>query len=156
MYTVHIIYATQTGTTEKIVLVVKQFFSVHTILTISTKALFVTQEFINDCDVLIFASPSYKINNIEGQPHNDFFTFFEKFDSIDLMNKPCAVIGTGNRAFTYFCGAVDILEKFVTDHRGRLIVPSFRIDRYQVPITKPEEIITWCHSLMQNLNITQN
>lgn len=84
----------------------------------------------NQHDIVLWGSPSWDDNGAEGQPHQDFLDFMKEQQEIDLSAVKIAVFGLGDKSYHYFCGAVDHLEKFITDHQGKILTPSVRIDRF--------------------------
>lgn len=81
-------------------------------------------------DLIIFASPSWNYEGAEGELQSSFKTFVQNYSGDSLKGKKCAVFGLGDRSYLYFCGAVERLEKFVTENGGILLSPSLRIDGY--------------------------
>lgn len=80
--------------------------------------------------LLFFASPSWRTRKGDGQPHEFFLDFIDQMEGKSFANKKFAVFGLGDTAYTHFCGAVDVLESFVTSLGGILVSPSLRVDGF--------------------------
>jgi len=103
-------------------------------------------------DLIIFGSPSWKIDNKEGQPHQYFIALLQKLEGRIFENKNFAIFGLGHSDYYIpFCGAVDILEQAIKKIRGKLLVDSLRIDRFYFNQKQNEEaIIKWTKQLLNN------
>lgn len=80
--------------------------------------------------LVVMGSPSWDDNGLEGQPLPDFTEFMQNNPSIDFSQVKVAIFGLGDKSYQFFCGAVDHLTKYVTDHGGQPVVEPLRIDRY--------------------------
>ncbi len=108
----------------------------------------VTTEDLKKADLLLFASPSWRTRKGDGQPHEFFLDFIDSMEGTRLPDKKFAIMGLGDTAYTHFCGAVDVLEGFVSALGGVLIIPSLRIDGFYFNQEENEKRITeWTHSL---------
>ncbi|MCS7093029.1 MAG: flavodoxin domain-containing protein [Patescibacteria group bacterium] len=90
----------------------------------------VSSETFDSFDLLIFASPSWNFEDKEGQPHQDFLSWINKNQEINLAKKKTAVFGLGDSSYTSFCGAVDIIKEFLENHNATVILPTLKIDGY--------------------------
>lgn len=103
---------------------------------------------LENADVVIFASPSWRTRKGDGQPHEFFLDFMDKMEGKKVPGKKFAIMGLGDTAYTNFCGAVDVLETFVGQLDGELLCPSLRIDGFYFNQHENEEHIrSWAHSL---------
>ncbi|MBI5127028.1 flavodoxin domain-containing protein [Candidatus Roizmanbacteria bacterium] len=99
-------------------------------------------------DLIIFASPSWDFDGKEGQPHQDFIAFLEKSAGKKMDAKNCAVLGLGDSSYAHFCGAVEIMESFITTAGGKLKAESLKIDGYLFDMEKNNTTITeWAKKL---------
>lgn len=89
-----------------------------------------------DYDLRIFASPSWDFEGKEGQPHQDFISFMKKYSEKKFEEKNCAVFGLGDSTYPQFCGAVEIIENFINNANGKLIIKSLKIDGYVYDLEK--------------------
>lgn len=104
-------------------------------------------------DLIILASPTWDYEGLEGQPHPDYRPFMEGFKDKKLPGKKFAVFGLGDSSYTYFCGAVTHLEKFVRDLQGTLVVDSLKIDGYYLDQAKNTQTLTdWANNLAGKLS----
>lgn len=103
-------------------------------------------------DLIIFGSPSWKIDGVEGQPHQHFTKLLSEFDSMTFGKAKCAVFGLGHSDYYInFCGAVDVIEKAIESVSGSLVAPSLRINEFYFHQKEnEEEIIKWTKSLTVN------
>ncbi len=100
-------------------------------------------------DLIIFASPSWNYDGAEGELQTSFKKFVQNYSGDSLKGKKCAVFGLGDSSYLYFCGAVDRLEKFVTDKGGALLAPSLRIDGYyKDEALHNEKLEQWIYSIL--------
>ncbi len=108
-------------------------------------------------DLIILGSPSwdYKKDGVrmEGQVHEWYLPFFEAAQDMTMAGKKFAVYGLGDTAYTYFCGAVYFLEKFVQKVQGVLVVPSLKIDGFYFDeAANKEKVRQWAHGVAQTLS----
>ena len=107
---------------------------------------------VDQFDCVIFASPSWMVNSKEGQPHEFYQKFFNNAASLSLAGKKVAVLGLGDTSYMTFCGAVDVLEAFVKEHHGTLIVPSLKVDGfYYDQQTNMKLVEDWANTLAAQL-----
>lgn len=103
-------------------------------------------------DFIFLASPSWDYDGLEGQPHQDFVDFMESTKNITVENKPFAVFGLGDSSYAVFCGAVDHLENFVKNLKGKLVTPSFRIDGFYFHQEKSvTQLLSWGQSAISSV-----
>lgn len=105
-----------------------------------------------DCDLVIFGSPSWKVNNLEGQPHEFILELLSKLTSAELSGKNVAFYGCGDRAYLRFCGAVDEMEKMLSDKNITKVSESLKIDSFYFDLDNNiEKIRAWAGSLTKSL-----
>lgn len=105
-------------------------------------------EDIQKADALILACPTYGHGVLE--PH--FATFFQTIQTLDLAQKPCAVIALGDPKYDldYFLESEKILKKYIETHNGQTLVPSLKIAKN--PYMYLEKFIgKWADSYFQAL-----
>ena len=125
-----ILYATYSSGTKTASEVVAQLLTEYdNAVTLKQVKSAIPQE-INDFDCIILASPSWWIDNKDGQPHDDFTSFMKKCEGLLFENKRFAIFGLGDSSYARFCGAVDYLTQFISQHKGILISDPLRIDGY--------------------------
>lgn len=143
-----LIYATNSGTTQ----VVAEFIADaltkagHTMTVQEARK--TNPEDLNAFKLVLFGSPSWDFNGMEGMPHEEFLPLMEKLHEIKFTGKQFAIFGLGDRSYKKFCGAVDVLETFVTEIGGTLAIPSIRIDNYYSNVDGFNgKILAWVNSL---------
>jgi flavodoxin I len=124
MMKIKIIYETQVGTTKLVAELLKkrlteqgQEVELHSVLNDGMSPA------IEGYDVLLFGSPTY----YSGQPEMNIGQLISTF-APDLSKYRVAVFCLGDSNYEHFCGAAEILEEWVTQHRGKLAAPSLKID----------------------------
>lgn len=101
-------------------------------------------------DLVILASPSWMVDKKDGQPHTYMKNFLlETCKDIHLEGKKFAIFGLGDTTYAHFCGAVDVMEKFVHEHGGELVQPSLRIDSFYFNVEENTKILLeWVEKLL--------
>lgn len=147
-----LVYSTNSGTTQIVAQTITDALNAasHTVTQIETleadPAKFMTY------DLVLLGSPSWDYEGKEGQPHEHYLPLFEKSKGVTAEGKSFAVFGLGDKSYTYFTGAVDVLEKYVAELKGKLIVPSLRIDTYYQNLpTNTVAIDEWIKNLLEAL-----
>jgi flavodoxin I len=120
---INIIYSTIGGNTELVVQKVVELLPEnieYRIIRVDTASL----EDIENCDLIILASPTYGQGTIEAQ-----FPRFLKLIQNSVENKKFAVIGLGDTKYypEYLTESGAILENWVKLNSGQLAIPSLRI-----------------------------
>lgn len=104
---------------------------------------------IAGADLVIFASPSWDYQDKEGQPHEDFFPLLQSFEGKTMDGKSFAIVGLGDSSYAHFCGAVDEFEKVVHNLKGKLVVPSLKIDGYYLHMDESNQAVKdWTFKLL--------
>lgn len=148
-----LVFATNSGGTQACAQSITDAFAANTHTVTQKNPKEVTEEDIKKADAVILASPSWDYQGQEGQPHEDFLPLFTLLKGKTFPQKKFAVFGLGDSTYTFFCGAVDRLEKLVEEVQGTRIIPSLRIDGYYMDEEKARtELTTWTNKLMQTLS----
>ncbi len=118
------------------------------------KAALTSPSELQNYDGILLGSPSWRVKGHgDGSPQETMIAFMEKAAGEQYNNKPCAIFGCGDRSYTYFCGAVDHLEKFAETHALKKIRPSLRIDGYFFDLLNNEQRVKeWGKNLLQELS----
>jgi flavodoxin I len=125
-----LVYATNSGATMTAATTVNDVLTKKGHLVTMKEARMTTPEDFKTPQVVILGSPSWDFDGKEGMPHEDFLTLMEQMKNVPVNGKPFAVFGLGDSTFSHFCGAVQHLEEFVSSVKGKLIVPSLKVDSY--------------------------
>jgi flavodoxin len=106
-------------------------------------------ELLGEYNCLILASPTYGQGTIENH-----FPPFLKLIKSKIADKSCAVIGLGDNKYypEYLTESGAILEKYVTDSGGNLLIPALRIG--MPPIKFIEKLVPkWVEKLLLTLEV---
>lgn len=104
---------------------------------------------VHDYELVAFGSNSWDFENKEGQPHHYFLRFLDTAKDVDWSGKKFAIFGCGDQSYQHFCGALDIIQEFVTHHGGLVLSEPLRIDRYY--FQDPDEVEKQIDDWVQNL-----
>lgn len=111
-----------------------------------------TPEDVTNAAFVLLASPSWDYENAEGMPHEHFAVLMKGLEGKTLDGKPFAILGLGDKSYTKFCGAVDEFEDFVAKLKGKLAIPSLRIDGFFYDQTgNTQKITDWTNKLASSL-----
>lgn len=142
-----IVYGSTTGNTEYVAEVAERILSEA---GASVKTLDASQAMpeglCDGFDLILFGCSTWGDEEIELQ--DDFIPLFEQFDSIRAQGKRTAVFGCGDSSYTYFCGAVDVIEKKL-EELGATVVDTLKIDGD--PQAEREVIEHWAKGVAASL-----
>ena len=147
-----IVYATNSGTTMTAAQTIndKLVAKGHAV-TLKEVRDTVPEDF-NAPQAILLGSPSWDFEGKEGMPHEDWLPLMEKLKTTTQENKPFAVFGLGDSSYKHFCGAVDHMEELVTAMKGKLVIPSLRIDKFYSDQTgNMDKINAWADSVIAAL-----
>lgn len=124
---VKIVYSTQGGTTKYIAQqMVKALQEIGHSAELHCAPVDGFQPAMDGCQLLIFGSPTYD----EGQLEAGMALLTTEFQP-DLSQYHCAAFAVGDSSFPHYCGAAEVLEQWITQHQGTLVVPVLKIDSYR-------------------------
>ncbi|UTL74160.1 flavodoxin [Bacillus halotolerans] len=75
----------------------------------------------------------------DGDLPDEFLDLAEEMEALDFTGKTCAVFGSGDTAYEYFCGAVDTLEEKIKERGGEIVLPSVKVEMN--PEGEEEEVL---------------
>jgi flavodoxin I len=81
-------------------------------------------ELFNDYEHIILGTYTWG----DGDLPDEFLDLAEEMDALDFTGKTCAVFGSGDTAYEFFCGAVDTLEEKIKDRGGEIVLPSVKVE----------------------------
>ncbi len=148
-----LLYATNSGGTQQASQMVASMLQEkgHTVTVKNPKESNVDE--VTSAGFVLFASPSWDYQDKEGQPHEDFVPLLESLSGKTLEGKPFAILGLGDTSYAHFCGAVDEFEKIVQNLKGKLIVPSLKIDGYYLHMDENNQLVKdWTNQLINALS----
>ncbi len=79
-------------------------------------------------DLVILGSPSWYVNEKEGQPHEYILEFMSKLEN--LNGAKFAFFGCGDKSYLQYCGAVDEMEKIMSEKNIVKYCESLKIDHF--------------------------
>lgn len=77
-------------------------------------------------DCVLFGCSTWGDETIELQ--EDFIPLFDAFDVIGVSGMKFASFGCGDSSYTYYCGAVDSINKKLEELGGKMISQGLKID----------------------------
>lgn len=110
---------------------------------------------LQNYDLIVMGSNTWNFSKEEGLPHEEIRKFLNKisYNNVPLENKNFAVYGLGDSSYMYFCGSVDVLEKFLSERQVKLVVPSLRIDGFYFrQAENTEKVKTWAGEIEKMLS----
>ena len=147
MKSVLIVYGSTTGSTEYAAGVIERALAAKGLAVKNVDVGRVKADGLCDgYDLVLFGSSTWGMDTVELQ--EDFISLFDEFESIKAAGKKMAVFGCGDSAYTWFCGAVDEIEKKLKE-LGAEVVDTLRIDGD--PHEQDEEIEAWAGRVAASL-----
>ena len=98
-------------------------------------------------DMILFGCSAWGDDEIILQ--DDFDALFQQFDLINAKGHKVACFATGDSNFTYFCGAVDVIEAALERLGADVVVEGLKIDG-QAQSDQPE-IQEWTKAVIETL-----
>lgn len=92
-------------------------------------------------DLVLMGCSTWGDDEIELQ--EDFQPIFDEMEKANLKGKKVAVFGCGDSSYTYFCGAVDVIEEKAEQMGATVVAPSLKIDGD--PDT--DDAVTWARDV---------
>ncbi len=104
-------------------------------------------------DALVIGSPSWMVHHKEGQPHEAILELLEDLRHESGVKKmSTAVFGSGDAAYTYFCGAVDIMADTLKNIGTTNVMPPLKVDELYFHLDKNlANVAAWATSLSKQL-----
>lgn len=146
MAKVLIVYGSTTGNTEGVAESISKILNTNGIPSTLKNASEVKAAGLGaGYDVILFGCSTWGDDEIELQ--DDFVPIYDDLDQAELAGKKVAVFGCGDSSYTYFCGAVDVIEQKAQSLGAGIIVGSFKIDGD----ADDSEIAAWTREVMDRI-----
>ena len=144
-----IAYATNSGSTYLVAKYVMERLCDRECEMILKNITDVDPDEIDQYDLVAFGSNSWDFERKEGQPHHFFMKFLQTAQNVNWSGCKFILFGCGDRSYQHFCGALDVINDFVTQHGGQVLAEPLRVDRYyfQDPDEVQKEIDNWVAGL---------
>ena len=111
-----------------------------------------TADDVQSADYIVAGTPSWFVDNKEGQPHEDVTALLEQINKLDLGNKYFSVFGCGDRSYLNFCNAVEIVKESLLKTGATLLMEPLKIDSFFFDQETNESISeTWAKELIARL-----
>lgn len=108
----------------------------------------ITPDDLSVHDFIIFGTPSWFVDNVEGNPHASLLKLMKQAKDLNLTNKKIAIFGLGDETYAHFCGGVDFLEKFVIKQGGKISIESLKLNNYYANLEDcHQKLSSWIETL---------
>ncbi|AGW13444.1 flavodoxin [Megalodesulfovibrio gigas] len=138
-----IVYGSTTGNTEGVAEAIAKTLNSEGMETTVVNVADVTAPGLAEgYDVVLLGCSTWGDDEIELQ--EDFVPLYEDLDRAGLKDKKVGVFGCGDSSYTYFCGAVDVIEKKAEELGATLVASSLKIDG------EPDsaEVLDWAREVL--------
>lgn len=138
-----IVFGSTTGNTEGVAETIAKTLNGNGVEATVKNAADVTAPGLADgYDAVLFGCSTWGDDEIELQ--EDFVPLYEDLDRAGLKGKKVAVFGCGDSSYTYYCGAVDVIEKKAEELGATLVAGSLKIDG------EPDsaEVVDWAKEVL--------
>ena len=150
--TILLIYATNSGSTYSVAKIIQNLLEKKGHQVVTKKVVETHPDELHPYNLVILGSPSWDYDGKEGMPHETMVEFMKKTTGYNYNGKLFTIFGCGDKAYTYFCGAVDHLENFVKENNGNQIVESLKIDGFFFNEEKnSKKVEDWAKHLISKL-----
>ncbi|WP_286058604.1 flavodoxin [Bacillus mojavensis] len=120
-----LVYATMSGNTEAMADLIEKGIQEAEAEVDRFEAMDIDDaELFNDYEHIILGTYTWG----DGDLPDEFLDLAEEMDALDFTGKTCAVFGSGDTAYEFFCGAVDTLEEKIKDRGGEIVLPSVKVE----------------------------
>ncbi|MBI2444476.1 MAG: flavodoxin domain-containing protein [Candidatus Magasanikbacteria bacterium] len=146
-----IIYATNSGSTFTAARVLQSLLAPRHSVTL-VEAKMATPAVVEPAEAIIIGSPSWDHDKKEGQPPESIIARLTQLAPTTVTNKKWVIFGCGDRSYTYFCGAVDVLEEWLAKYGIQPLIPSLRLDGFLFHLPEGiNQITEWGREVAQRL-----
>ncbi|MGQ5113470.1 flavodoxin [Bacillus halotolerans] len=120
-----LVYATMSGNTEAMADLIEKGLQEAEAEVDRFEAMDIDDaELFNDYEHIVLGTYTWG----DGDLPDEFLDLAEEMEALDFTGKTCAVFGSGDTAYEYFCGAVDTLEEKIKERGGEIVLPSVKVE----------------------------
>lgn len=131
-----LVYATMSGNTEAMADLIEKGLQEAEAEVDRFEAMDIDDaELFNDYEHIVLGTYTWG----DGDLPDEFLDLAEEMEALDFTGKTCAVFGSGDTAYEYFCGAVDTLEEKIKERGGEIVLPSVKVEMN--PEGEEEEVL---------------
>ncbi|MEC1647230.1 flavodoxin [Bacillus halotolerans] len=131
-----LVYATMSGNTEAMADLIEKGLQEAEAEVDRFEAMDIDDaELFNDYEHIILGTYTWG----DGDLPDEFLDLAEEMEALDFTGKTCAVFGSGDTAYEYFCGAVDTLEEKIKERGAEIVLPSVKVEMN--PEGEEEEVL---------------
>lgn len=148
MASVLILYGSTTGNTAYTAEVLERILAgAGNKVTLADAAQSKTDGICDKYDAVLLGCSTWGDEEIELQ--DDFIPVFDSLEETGIKGKKTAVFGCGDSSYTYFCGAVDSIERKLGEIGVTLMADGLKIDGD--PHTAKDDIEAWARDVGKSL-----
>ena len=144
-----VVYATLSGSTMTAANIIADTLKAHGHEVTMATADQVTAANMTGVGAVLFGSPSWEDEGLDGQPLPEVRKCIEGLKPEDLTGKKVALFGLGDVSYPRFCGAVDVMAEKLKALNVTPMVESLRIDRYYSSPENEQKVKSWAERLGQ-------
>ncbi|MBI2984218.1 MAG: flavodoxin domain-containing protein [Candidatus Kerfeldbacteria bacterium] len=151
-----IVYATNSSGTAEAARIVQDVLSEHKHKVVMQHARDTKPADLDGRDLVILGSCTWELfidgKRLEGQLQQHMHDLAMELKDRKLPRQHFAVFALGDRGYTDFCQAADLLETLVHDVGGNTIIPTLRIDSWFFDLkNNRQRVLEWAGQLVRKL-----
>lgn len=146
MKKVIVVYASMSGNTEKIADIIIEKLKEFQFIIEKREMDYCEAAELLAYDGILIGSYTYGDGDIPFEAE----AFFEELSQMNLSGKRAAVFGSGDSAYSIFCGAVSVFEKQLKDAGAKIVNNGLKME---LSPERPEEIKSCEHFAIQFANV---
>jgi flavodoxin len=146
-----IVYASNSGGTFLIAKQIAAVLQSRHEVTIKKAAVTAPAELLR-YDFVLFGSSTWNVDGVDGMPLKGMLTLLKRIQAHKLAPKRYAIFGCGEESFMYFCGAVDVIDKYLRVLHGKAAMSPLKINEYFFRLQESEKLVAdWAEKLISEL-----
>lgn len=146
------VYATNSGSTYTVGTLIKGVLEKAGHTVVLKKAIEASPSDLQGIDCLLVGSPSWRVNGKEGQIQETMQDFLDSCRGKIPVGMKFAVFGCGDPDFTMFCMAVDSMNAFLLEEKGKQLCDPLKIDGFYFHVEKNSSTAErWAQQLLAKM-----